>query len=158
MRQDASAFQPPADCLSSPIMTLRLALLVALLGASACSSTENTPAAGDAASEAASEAAVDSGAVDAPVAETGDPRTCVVKRAAKTADCAEDCDARLFLPGGDAFCTLMCSTNADCAKYGADLVCSSGTGTCMPKCTADSSCTTAGFKRCDADAGACDTI
>lgn len=141
-------------------MMLRLGFsLTLVLGACACSSSEGSSSGGaDAASDTAS---ADTGAADAGAPEVASETastTCVVKRTAKTADCAEDCDARLFLPGGDAFCTLMCAKDGDCTKYGADLGCSSGTGTCMPRCTTDASCTGAGFKRCDADAGACDTI
>jgi len=140
---------------------LVLAGLFASIGI-ACSSTETTSGtdaggATDAASDTIStETGSDSAASDA--AETAPSDTCVIKRAATTKDCAELCDARLFLPGGDAWCTITCAKDAECTPLGADLKCSTETGTCMPKCTDNASCTSAGFKRCDADAGACDTI
>ena len=108
--------------------------------------TDASDASADAVSDVAKEVASEVGTA------------CVVKRAPKTADCAEDCDARLFLPGGDAYCTFTCTKNEECTPAGADLIRSTETGTCMPKCTANDSCTAAGFKRCDTTVGACDTI
>ena len=82
--------------------------------------------------------------------------TCVVKRAASSGACAEDCDARLTLPAGGVYCSRQCETDADCT--GVDLFCPATIGACVPRCTSDSSCTEAGFLRCDAEVGGCDTI
>ena len=129
----------------------------------ACSSSETssgTDAGGvtDAGSDTASSETSGSDTASSDAAETAPSDTCIIKRAATTKDCAELCDARLFLPGGDAYCTITCAKDSECTPLGADLKCSTETGTCMPKCTDNASCTSAGFKRCDADAGACDTI
>lgn len=82
--------------------------------------------------------------------------TCVVKRAASSSACAEDCDARLTLPAGGVYCSRQCETDADCG--GADLFCPATIGACVPRCSSDSFCTAAGFLRCDAEVGGCDTI
>lgn len=83
---------------------------------------------------------------------------CVVKRAMASSACAEDCGARLTLPGGGVYCTTECAITADCAEYGGDLVCPETIGACVPRCTGNASCTTGGFLRCDTQTGGCDTL
>lgn len=83
---------------------------------------------------------------------------CVAKRVADENTCAEECDVRLLLPGKDHYCSLQCQTTSECAALGPGLVCPSTIGACVPSCTANASCTAAGFRRCDVAAGGCDTI
>lgn len=136
-------------------MRLGFILVACVIGCSSSESSTGTDA-------GAAETSVDTGVLDTGATDTGAPEVasdkCVIKRAAKTADCAENCDARLFLPAGDAYCTVTCSSTAECTALGTGLICSTETGTCMPTCTTNDSCTAAGFKRCDTTVGACDTI
>ena len=100
---------------------------------------------------------VDAGADTAPETEApivvGD---CTVKRVANPDSCDEPCDARLLLPSKNgSYCTIACEKDSDC---GGKLKCPETVGACMPPCTSDATCKAAGFARCDAKTGACDTI
>lgn len=132
-------------------------MVACVIGCSSSEGSTGTDAGNDAAETSVDTGAVDTGAVDTGTPEVGADQ-CVIKRAAKTADCAAPCDARLFLPAGDAWCTVTCASTAECAALGTGLICSTETGTCMPVCTTNDTCTAAGFKRCDTTVGACDTI
>lgn len=135
---------------------LALAFVLALVAASlGCSSSS----AGPSADAAAVEDATDATPADAPDALAEDAAGCTAKRTPAAAPtCGATCDVRLLLPGGDKYCTMTCAKTADCASLGAGLVCSTVVGTCMPACAADGECTAAGFARCDATVGACDTL
>ncbi|HSO31074.1 MAG TPA: hypothetical protein VLT33_01125 [Labilithrix sp.] len=93
-----------------------------------------------------------------PRADAASGGACVVHRAASSAGCAEDCGARLTLPGGDRYCTIECAVAKDCEGYGADLICPDTIGACVPRCTGDQACKAGGFARCDAETGGCDTL
>jgi len=84
--------------------------------------------------------------------------SCVVRRATDGSGCAEDCDARLTLPGGGKWCTMQCEAPSDCATPAGDLTCPPEVVACVPRCTNDATCKALGFKRCDLDAGGCDTL
>jgi len=86
------------------------------------------------------------------------PDNCVVMRTADKTECNEDCGVRLFLPGGDFYCSQICASTAECTPYGADLKCGTEIGACTPSCIHDAVCTTQGFKRCNLTEGVCDTI
>lgn len=83
---------------------------------------------------------------------------CLITRATTAKACAENCGARLTLPGGGSFCTIECATDTECNAPVTGLLCPSTVGACMPKCTKDAECKAAGFARCDPDTKACDTI
>lgn len=82
---------------------------------------------------------------------------CVIKREASKTMCGDDCDARLTLPGGGWYCTVQCADTSDCGGA-AGIICASFSGTCMPTCADNPTCTNQGFARCDTTEGACDTI
>ena len=142
------------------------ALTVALGLVVACSSSGSgggSSSSGGSVADAAAEAArplVDGGGADAAAASdaTRPIDGCVVERVAKSSTCSADCGARLSLPAGDTYCTTECASDGECTVLGAGLKCSTETGTCMPTCTVQASCTGAGFARCDLTVGACDTI
>ena len=149
------------------------AVLLLALGASfvlSCSSTTRTTSDGGVAALDDAAPAVDPPAVDAASGDAASPDTgldagsdaptgaCVVKRATASAACAEDCGARLTLPGGGVYCTTECAVTADCAELGSDLICPDTIGACVPRCTGNASCTTGGFLRCDTQTGGCDTL
>lgn len=137
-------------------MSRFLASLLSLSCALGCSSSSGSTPVDDASPQDAADA---QDAQDAPAEAAFDAKGCTAARTSGTApQCGDTCDVRLLLPGGDKYCTMTCAKDADCVPLGAGLVCSTSVGTCMPACTADASCTAAGFKRCDTTAGACDTI
>jgi hypothetical protein len=146
------------------------AVLALLVGCSTRTTSTSSPDAGnappiddtDAGNDPSPDADAGTGA-DAAVDGGGaiDLAGCLVKRAASSGACAEECDARLTLPGGGVFCSVACEKASDCASPAAphaNLTCPPEVGACVPRCTADASCKAAGFRRCDVAAGGCDTL
>ena len=128
----------------------------------ACSSTQ--PATTSSATlPPAQESELDAGASDEAASAEPDATAikpagpvCVIKREKTSEACAEDCDARLILPGGGYWCSFQCESDGDCGDPA--LSCPAEIGACMPRCTGNAACTSSGFERCNADAGACDTL
>jgi hypothetical protein len=145
------------------------ALALVALG---CSSSRTSPLTAD----GGGAGAVDEGGVDASTTEPSDDASvesadaaadagsgptvdgCIIKRAATSKACAENCGARLTLPAGGSFCTIECATDKECGAPLSGLLCPATIGACMPKCSADTECKAAGFARCDLDTKACDTL
>lgn len=94
--------------------------------------------------------------------DAGPTTGCRAKRASNADLCAEDCDARLLLPAGGYYCSRQCEDSAECAPLdsapASTLVCPNTIGACVPRCTSDATCKSAGFLRCDLSTGGCDTI
>jgi hypothetical protein len=132
---------------------------VLLLLASCASSPRTTASTGPSSDGDSNEPA---GGEDASSADAGAEAAltdgCAAKRVATSAECAEDCDARLKLPAGGSYCTMQCAQSSDCTSLGAALLCPETIGACVPRCTGDDSCKAAGFRRCDLETGACDTL